>query len=449
MNNEELKVLHSNNRIHVIEKEYNGALITVANAVNAPISFRIYSKDIQCKQMKLKSEGLNNFNETKIPFVGNAIELSDYTKANLIIGDKYYLSDYIEYNSQTNESFRYTVIDETVLNYNIPLKDQTQAIFFAPIVEKIEITEDNYCFNKIKTYQNECEISVVSDNQFVFEDFVKLGNYNEVINVISSEENTYQYLGNDNYLYYNSYFFCNCDYEFSYNTSGGESIIIRFYDEQNKNVSQEMIKIFNDGIYDNNNQGIVIETNEFKFLFDKESDINTYRFQIGFKVEQNKYFSAINFYKLTINNIYMDLQVKSLKETEFNLVEFSKNGKYLGREYTNALNAKEKIYQYLGDENYLYYHLFIPYNSNYRFSYEISNLSETVIRFYDNKKRNISDTFINNIADGYYDEEQKGIIINSTDIIIPYLEETDVVSFQLGFKVEQNSYFSNLELKKC
>ena len=118
MNSEELKKLHNNNHILVNEKEYNGALITIANAVNAPFSFKIYSKDTQCKQLKLKSKGKNMFKETKIPFVGNAIELSDYKKANLIIGDKYYISDYIEYNSLTNEILRYKVIDEEVLNYN-------------------------------------------------------------------------------------------------------------------------------------------------------------------------------------------------------------------------------------------------------------------------------------------------------------------------------------------
>lgn len=449
MNNEELKKLHSNNHIHVNEKEYNGALITIANAVNAPFSFKIYSKNTQCKQMKLKSEGKNISKETKIPFVGNAIELSDYKKANLIIGDKYYIADYIDYDSQTNEILRYTVIDEELLDYNNPLKDQTQAIFFAPIVERINSTEDSYCFNEIKTIQDECNIMLISDNQFIFEKFIKLGNYNEVIDIVSSEQSIYRYSGSENYLYYNEYFFCDCDYEFSYETSGNSSVIVHFYDEKNNNISRNMLEKFEEGIYDYSNQGIKFNNNSLKMLFKEDSNINTYRFKIGFKVEQNEQFSNINFYKMFINNFYMELHIKSIKDIDFNLIEFSKNGKYTGIEYSNELDNKSKLFQYLGDEKYLYYHLFVPYNHNYNFLYEVSNLGETIIRFYDIKKRNVSFDYVDILEDGFYDEEQKGIKIYSTNVNIPFDEtKTEIKYFQIGFRVDREGYFTNLELKK-
>lgn len=444
MNNEELKVLHNENHIHVVEKEYNGALITIANAVNAPLSFRIYSRDTQCQYIKLKCSGLLTSNETKIPFVGNAIEVTDYNKANLIVEGKYYVSDYIEYNCKTNESYRHIYIDDTLINYNISLKDQTQALLVTPVVEKINSTDEQYCFEILKTFQEECEVAVISDNQFVFEDFVAKGNYEDTIN-IGASNNTYQYLGTDEYLYFNNYFFCNCDYKFSYNTTGVGSIIVHFFDEANTNISYDVLKLIENGVYDANKQGIVVNEKQLKLLFEDNNQVE--RFRIGFKVQTNEFFSDLNFYKLNINNIYMDLFIKSIKDIDFNLLEFSRNGQYSGIEYINVTDA-DKIYKYIGEEEYLFYHLFIPYKSNYNFSYKINTMSEIIIRFYDKKKNNISSSINNILTEGYYDETKNGIILNLMEVTIPHIKETEIAYFQIGFKVEPDSYFSDLYLKK-
>ena len=70
------------------------------------------------------------------------------------------------------------------------------------------------------------------------------------------------------------------------------------------------------------------------------------------------------------------------------------------------------------------------------------------MRFFDKQKHNISSDMIDFIEKGTYNNEQNGILVNSTSLFIPYIKETDVSYFQVGFKVLENSYFSDLCLKK-
>ena len=82
------------------------------------------------------------------------------------------------------------------------------------------------------------------------------------------------------------------------------------------------------------------------------------------------------------------------------------------------------------------------------FSYKISTLGETIVRFFNKQKHNISSDVIGFVEKGTYNNEQNGIIVNSTNLFIPHIEKTDISYFQVGFKVLENSYFSELCLKK-
>ena len=81
--------------------------------------------------------------------------------------------------------------------------------------------------------------------------------------------------------------------------------------------------------------------------------------------------------------------------------EFVELGGYSGIEYTNLEN--EKIYEYLGEEDYLYYNVFIPYNNDYKFSYKTTGISSIVVRFYDEQKNNISNEVQEIVQNGIID----------------------------------------------
>lgn len=460
MNSEDLRILHSENHIRVIEKEYNGAKITVANAVNAPMDLKIYGMTYQniiddysseiypLSKIVLKCTNGIKVNNVKIPFVGYAVETSDSEKSNITIDGKHYIADYIEYDSKRNKAYSYKFIDETLLNPTFSLKDQLQAILTEPIVEEIIMENEEYYFKNFKSIQNKCEITLqeIGDNQFDFDEFVELGAYSGIEYVDLDNEKIYEYMGEEEYLYYKVNIPYDNDYEFSYKTTGLGSIVVRFYDVQKRNISSEIIDLIENGRYDSIQDGIIINSSKLNLLYKEGTNIDC--FHLGFKVGEREYFSDLQLLKLKNKNAYMDLIIKTLRDIEFNFDEFVENGKYSGIEYVNAINETEKLYKYVGEEEYLYYKVFIPYNNNYLFFYKTTIIGDIVVRFYNKNKKNISSEIINIIEGGTYDSDQNGIIVHSTELIIPYKENTNISYFQVGFKVSENSYFSDLCLKK-
>lgn len=146
-----------------------------------------------------------------------------------------------------------------------------------------------------------------------------------------------------------------------------------------------------------------------------------------------------------------DIVVKSLNienKNEFNFDKFVELGKYSGIQYVNIENEEEKIYEYIGEDKYLYYNVFIPYERDYVFSYKTTMVGSVVVRFYDNEKNNISLRATDIINEGFFSESQNGIIKETTKIEIPYVEGTNISFFTVGFEVEKDSYFSDLFLEK-
>ena len=458
MINDNLRVIHSKNRIQVTEKEYNGTQIVISNAVNAPMDFKIYGASYlklvngyplgisPLSEIAVKCTNGNKTESTRIPLVGNSIEVSNFVNSNLTFNEKYYVADYILYDSKKDKLYRYKFINENLIDYTMPLKDQVQAILTEPIIEEIMIDNEDYCLKNIKSFQDKCEISLVGSNQFNFDEFVEFGGYSGIEYTNLENEKIYEYLGDEEYLYYNIFIPYDNDYKFSYKTTGTSRIVVRFYDEQQNNISNEIENIVEGGFYDVNQQGIVVNLSELNLLYKKETNISC--FQIGFKVGKNDYFSDLNLSKLVVKQGYMDLVVKSLKDIEFNFDEFVENGQYSGIQYVNSTNEIEKVYKYIGNEEYLFYNFFVPYNNNYEFSYKINTIGETVVRFFNKQKNNISSEMVQFIEKGNYNTEQNGIVVNSTSLLIPHIEETNASYFQVGFKVLENSYFSDLCLKK-
>ena len=106
------------------------------------------------KEITLKCTGGDTVNSTKIPLIGNAMEVSDIAQSNLVLDGKYYLSDYIEYNSATDKAYRHKFIDDTLFNTTLPIKDQTQAILAEPTVEEITAGDGEYSFKDAKSVQD-------------------------------------------------------------------------------------------------------------------------------------------------------------------------------------------------------------------------------------------------------------------------------------------------------
>ena len=106
------------------------------------------------REMALKCTGGDTVNSTKIPLMGNAMEVSDIAQSNLVLDGKYYLSDYIEYNSATDKAYRHKVIDDTLFNTTLPIKDQTQAILAEPTSEEITAGYDTYIFKDVQSIQD-------------------------------------------------------------------------------------------------------------------------------------------------------------------------------------------------------------------------------------------------------------------------------------------------------
>lgn len=106
------------------------------------------------REMTLKCTGGDTVNSTKIPLMGNAMEVSDIAQSNLVLDGKYYLSDYIEYNSATDKAYRHKFIDDTLFNTTLPLKDQTQLILAEPTVEEITAVDGEYSFKDAKSVQD-------------------------------------------------------------------------------------------------------------------------------------------------------------------------------------------------------------------------------------------------------------------------------------------------------
>jgi hypothetical protein len=148
---------------------------------------------------------------------------------------------------------------------------------------------------------------------------------------------------------------------------------------------------------------------------------------------------------------YFATVINSLnKETrnEFDFQRFVEQGNYSGIEYISSTNEKHQIYEYLGEDEYLYYKEYIPYNSNYVFSYQTSILGSISIRFFDENFNNISFIINEEIKYGTYNEKELSIIIEGSKINLPYIKNKGISYFMIGFKVEKDSYFSNIILQK-
>lgn len=114
------------------------------------------------REMTLKCTGGDTVNSTKIPLMGNAMEVSDIAQSNLVLDGKYYLSDYIEYNSAADKAYRHKFIDDTLFDTALPIKDQTQAILAEPTVEEITVGDGEYSFKEAKSVQDGCTLNTES-----------------------------------------------------------------------------------------------------------------------------------------------------------------------------------------------------------------------------------------------------------------------------------------------
>lgn len=454
-----LKKLHDKNQTQIIEKMYNGSQLILQNMVNAPINFRLYGMSYQIisddyvsdmyslSNVILKIEGANGEkNFTKVPFVGNAIEVTDKEKANLFFDGRYYIADYIEYNSYFDTAYRYKFINTALINNNIPLVNQLQAVYEEPVIETIIPNENEYAFNKLKTCQGKCSINLISDNQINLNDFLNEDDIANIVQVEVDEKKLIRYTGDKEFLFCKNYFCYDDDYIFSFKTSAEEKLIVRFFDENKNNISNEVVELIKDGLYNEVENGIEISSSDF-ICFYKENE-NIVYFQVGFKVENEEYFSDLKVVKNLIKNTYLELNVKSLKDIELDFEEYIENSKYFGKRISDELEQNE-IFHCVDNKEYLYYKFFIPYNNNYLFSYQINSVGEIIVQFFDEYKNNISFEEQNILQDGIYNEEHQGIIVNSKQLTIPYLKENKNISyFKIGFKVFKKSIFSNLSLKK-
>lgn len=104
------------------------------------------------REMRIKSVGAKTVS-TKMQIIGNAMEVTDFTKSNLVLGGRFFVADYIEYISATNKAYRYKFIDDTLLDNTAELKDQLQAILKEPMVEELTPGSDRYVFKDIKSDQ--------------------------------------------------------------------------------------------------------------------------------------------------------------------------------------------------------------------------------------------------------------------------------------------------------
>lgn len=97
-------------------------------------------------------------NVTDIPLVGYAVETTETEKANLVIGDKYYVADYVEYDSARNKATRHRLIDSEKLDFTKPLSEQSGAITGTETTEEITPFEEDYLFYEVKSIQDGCTL---------------------------------------------------------------------------------------------------------------------------------------------------------------------------------------------------------------------------------------------------------------------------------------------------
>ena len=272
----------------------------------------LFSDIVSLSNLILKVESKDKSFSTNIPYIGNAIEVSDIERANIVIEEQFYYADYIHYNPNTNTAKRYKVIDENLIDYSIPLIDQFQAFLSEPVIEDIEMTMDEYFFENIKSIQDECKISLNSidmnenmkilmeftiktlkDIEFDFDEFDANTKYTgiEYENTIDITQNLYKYIGEEKYLYYHFLIPYKNSYVFSYNVTTVGAIIVRFFDYKKNNISLQMVDLIENSVYDENERGILINNNKIVIPFQENSIIKN--FQLGFKVGKNTYFSDL------------------------------------------------------------------------------------------------------------------------------------------------------------
>ena len=111
------------------------------------------------QEFLLKSNGGGAEYSTKVLYAGCAIEVSDSSQANLTADGKHYIADYIEYDSKADTAKRYRYIDESLLDYTMQSKDQTQAVLQTPQTETITPDTDEYAFKNVKSIPGGCTVS--------------------------------------------------------------------------------------------------------------------------------------------------------------------------------------------------------------------------------------------------------------------------------------------------
>jgi len=108
--------------------------------------------------ISLKCAKGDEVNSADIPFVGYAVETEDAEKANLIIGDKYYVADYIEYDSARNKATRHRLVDSEKLDPTKKFSEQKEVLLDSEVIEEIMPVEGEYLFNDVKSIQGGCTL---------------------------------------------------------------------------------------------------------------------------------------------------------------------------------------------------------------------------------------------------------------------------------------------------
>jgi hypothetical protein len=196
--------------------------------------------------------------------------------------------------------------------------------------------------------------------------------------------------------------------------------------------------------------------------YDLFRDGRTYRLMLTINTKENlqvvKYLYLNVQYEIDfLNNIIVDkdckkkaIKISFLKNKNLFLFDnFEEKGNYSGIEHIYIENENKKLYKYIGEDEYLFYKENIDYIKDYAFSYELAQVANVAIRFYNSDDENVSAQNTNVIVNGVYDETLEAVILQGTnEMIIPYQENTSISYFHIGFYAPQSAYFSSLQLEE-
>ena len=83
----------------------------------------------------------------------------------------------------------------------------------------------------------------------------------------------------------------NKKYKFSYKTTIMGSIVVRFFDNEQNNISSKIKDVFEEGNYNKEQDGIIFEGSLLYIPFKEKTNIAY--FIVGFEVEKDSYFSDL------------------------------------------------------------------------------------------------------------------------------------------------------------